>query len=75
MLYKCVDSVTREESAATICGPSPKLPTPSEDSSDDVVHCVCGSDVDEGFMIQVRTLFCMVCAMCVGARTNTGLKP
>lgn len=23
-------------------------------SRDDVVHCVCGSEVDEGFMIQVR---------------------
>ena len=25
----------------------------SEGNEDDVVHCVCGSEVDEGFMIQV----------------------
>ena len=25
----------------------------SEEESDDVVHCICGSTVDEGFMIQV----------------------
>lgn len=30
-------------------------PTESEETSDDVVHCVCGSTVDEGFMIQVHT--------------------
>ena len=29
-------------------------------NKDDVVHCVCGSDLDEGFMIQVKYLFvCM----------------
>ena len=29
-------------------------PTESEEeNSDDVVHCICGSIVDEGFMIQV----------------------
>ena len=25
----------------------------SDPQGDDVVHCKCGSDVDEGFMIQV----------------------
>ena len=33
----------------------------NDHSSDDVVHCLCGSDIDEGFMIQV-----CVCACCVG---------
>ena len=28
----------------------------SEGNEDDVVHCVCGSEVDEGFMIQVGVL-------------------
>ena len=31
-----------------------RSPSPTESESDDVVHCVCGSTVDEGFMIQVR---------------------
>ena len=30
------------------------------DSGDDVVHCLCGSDVDEGFMIQVRWVWVYV---------------
>ena len=32
------------------------------EGTDDVVHCICGSQVDEGFMIQVRTwcLFVLV---------------
>lgn len=53
VLYNAgVHSVRREENVSTHWGPSPK-PGPSEVMSDDVVHCVCGSDVDEGFMIQV----------------------
>lgn len=27
--------------------------SPGGQSSDDVVHCICGDDTDEGFMIQV----------------------
>ena len=27
--------------------------SPSSEANDDVVHCVCGDDTDEGFMIQV----------------------
>ena len=30
----------------------------SEGNEDDVVHCVCGSEVDEGFMIQVGYWSC-----------------
>ena len=30
----------------------------SEGNEDDVVHCVCGSEVDEGFMIQVGCWSC-----------------
>lgn len=32
----------------------------SDGNEDDVVHCVCGSEVDEGFMIQVHVGFLLV---------------
>ncbi len=35
----------------------PNQSTKEEESSDDVVHCVCGSNIDEGFMIQVGMFF------------------
>ena len=34
---------------------SPRSASPSSDVNDDVVHCLCGDDTDEGFMIQVNT--------------------
>lgn len=42
----------------------------SDQPSDDVVHCMCGSDVDEGFMIQCEQCLCWQHGDCIGIRSN-----
>ncbi len=41
--------------------PSSTVESGEEESSDDVVHCICGSTLDEGFMIQVCWRECLLC--------------
>ena len=37
--------------------------SPSGEANDDVVHCVCGDETDEGFMIQVHNYMYTVYTM------------